>query len=343
MCATSRIVCCCLLGACIASGFGVEIPSLSIQVSSNPNGVTLRWPGAATDFFLEETLSLIPPVTWNRVNTAPTLQGAEFVLNLDATPALKYFRLRTGTNSDLDGDGIPDDVEVALGFNPTLRDTDGDGIPDGDEDLDGDGLKTSFEIKNGLNPLARDTDGNGIPDNLEDPDNDGLTNLAEQTNGTNPGKVDSDGDGFDDNGEILDGSDPNNPASSPLEIVTSTKVSFLNALPDPAPAGTTIQVATASATYLNALPDPAPVDTPQSILAQSTVSYLNALPDPAPAETVQTLASLPVTYVNAVAETIPTDTSISIVAPLTSYLNAATSVFSGDVFLFSALVSYSNE
>src|ERR1041385_3364561 len=338
MCAISRIVCCCLLGACVASGFAADVPSLSVQVSTTPNTVTVRWPGTATDFFLEEALSLVPPVTWNRVNTAPTLQGAEFLVNLDATSKLKYFRLRTATNSDFDNDGIPDDVEIALGFNPTLRDTDGDGIPDGDEDLDGDGLKTSFEIKNGLNPLARDTDGNGIPDNLEDPDNDGLTNLAEQTNGTNPGKVDSDGDGFDDNGEILDGSDPNNPASSPLEIVTSTKVSFLNALSDPVPAGTTIQVATASATYLNALPDPATTDAPQSILAQSTVSYLNALPDPAPAATEQTFASLPVAYVNAVAETIPTDTSISIVAPLTSYVNGPASVFSGDVFLFSALV-----
>src|SRR6185436_13528439 len=156
---------------------------------------------------------------------------------------------------------------------------------------------TSFEVRNGLNPLQRDSNGNGIPDNLEDSDNDGLTNLAEQTNGTNPGSSDTDGDGWDDNGEIIDGTDPNNPASSPLQIVTSARVAFLNALPDPAPSGTTLQVATASATYLNALPDLAPTATPQIILAQSTVSYLNALPDPAPADTPQTFASLPVAYV----------------------------------------------
>ena len=40
---------------------------------------------------------------------------------------------RTGPNDDLDGDGLSNREECALGTDPTNRDTDGDGITDGDE------------------------------------------------------------------------------------------------------------------------------------------------------------------------------------------------------------------
>lgn len=40
---------------------------------------------------------------------------------------------RTGPNDDLDGDGLSNCEECALGTDPTNRDTDGDGIDDGDE------------------------------------------------------------------------------------------------------------------------------------------------------------------------------------------------------------------
>jgi hypothetical protein len=83
---------------------------------------------------------------------------------------------------DSDGDGIPDDIEVALGLNPqdptdASEDPDRDGLTNLQEylrgtdvrkaDTDGDGLNDGDEVGRGTNPLLRDTDGDGISDGLE--------------------------------------------------------------------------------------------------------------------------------------------------------------------------------
>lgn len=114
---------------------------------------------------------------------------------------------------DSDGDGVPDQDEIALGLDPTNWDTDGDGLGDGVElrmgldpkvpnvitgcspllDTDGDRLNDCEERVLGTNPCASDTDGDGVgdlveflsstnplvPEDLLDSDRDGLLNIEE--------------------------------------------------------------------------------------------------------------------------------------------------------------------
>jgi len=91
---------------------------------------------------------------------------------------------------DSDGDGLVDDVETALGTDPTNPDSDGDKLsdlfeqhfhgeydptsfdtsprgPDGDKDPDGDGLTTFEEMRLGTDPYSADSDRDGIPDGVE--------------------------------------------------------------------------------------------------------------------------------------------------------------------------------
>lgn len=79
--------------------------------------------------------------------------------------------VKNGTDplkTDTDGDGITDDKD-AFPLDPKeWKDTDGDGIGDNsDPDIDGDGIPNAVEIKNGTDPLKTDTDGDGVPDNKD--------------------------------------------------------------------------------------------------------------------------------------------------------------------------------
>lgn len=120
--------------------------------------------------------------------------GIPFATELDA-----------GTNplfSDTDGDGIRDDVETAVGSDPTTPnvDSDGDGLADSreaelgsdvsDPDTDGDGLRDSREVALGTNPTDEDTDG------------DWFTDARERRVGTSPTNSDTDGDNLKDGWEI---------------------------------------------------------------------------------------------------------------------------------------------
>lgn len=148
--------------------------------------------------------------------------------------------------ADLDGDGLQEDDELALGLDPDAEDSDGDGIPDGVEvgdpggakDADGDGT---------IDALATDSDADGIPDSVEagpvpafpvdsdedgtpdyrdtDSDNDDLPDAVEagdapetpvdtDDDGATPDYVDtdSDGDGLDDATEA--GNDPTIPSDT---------------------------------------------------------------------------------------------------------------------------------
>jgi hypothetical protein len=74
--------------------------------------------------------------------------------------ALAVMGLVVTSSLDTDGDGIPDDYEVAHGMNPNSP-------VDASQDFDGDGLTNLQEYLLGTDPNNPDTDGDGIPDGIE--------------------------------------------------------------------------------------------------------------------------------------------------------------------------------
>jgi hypothetical protein len=96
---------------------------------------------------------------------------------------------------DNDCDGLVDGNDL------DCTDTDGDGLPDGVETNTGVYLDPTHT---GTNPALSDTDSDGLDDGEE-------VNTYE----TDPTKADSDGDLLEDGTEVVNGSDPNDPASWP--------------------------------------------------------------------------------------------------------------------------------
>jgi hypothetical protein len=101
-------------------------------------------------------------------------------------------------SGDADGDGIPDDWEIAHGLDPNDP-------ADALEDPDHDGLTNLEEYTLGTDPHNADTDGDGLSDGAE-----------VHRYHTDPLRVDTDGDGIPDGIEVAAGSDPLDPASFDL-------------------------------------------------------------------------------------------------------------------------------
>lgn len=123
---------------------------------------------------------------------------------------------------DSDGDGLPDEWELAHGLNPVSAM--GENGASGDPDHDG--LDNAEELARNTNPRAEDTDGDGLPDGWEaahalnplrgdgddgaraDIDGDRLDNEGECLHGTHPRLPDTDGGGEMDGPETMAGRNP---------------------------------------------------------------------------------------------------------------------------------------
>ncbi len=197
---------------------------------------------------------------WEKKFNTSITDSQDSFRDLDGDGLNNIVEFNLGTNLaqiDSDQDGLSDQREVYLGFNPNGKgsfDSDGDKMDDwweklyglnfqssedSQNDLDGDGLINQEEFVFRTNPQMIDTDRDGSPDGLEiklktnpldkklapsreellyDFDNDNLGTEAEIFWGTDPYVSDSDDDGELDGDEILKGHNPKGEGNFEIKI-----------------------------------------------------------------------------------------------------------------------------
>ncbi len=92
------------------------------------------------------TISVVPTLGTHTITATVTDSGGEL-----ATAAITIIVNPPPSPGDQDGDGIPDEYELAYGLNPLVYDS--------DLDPDGDGVSSLEEFQNGTNPVVFDAQG----------------------------------------------------------------------------------------------------------------------------------------------------------------------------------------
>ena len=173
--------------------------TVQLAVTANfPGGTTtdVTAGGAGTNY----TVSNPAIATVSPDGLVTAVSSGTVLLSAMNEGALGLLQIQVVLSGDSDGDGIPDDVELANGLNPNNP-------VDALEDFDNDGLTNKEELIDiGTNFQVADTDGDGIADGEE---------VAAGADGfvTNPLLVDTDGDGIRDGLEVATGSDPTDASS----------------------------------------------------------------------------------------------------------------------------------
>ncbi len=146
------------------SGDAVKVSWATGQEVEN-KGFNLYRGGSPSGPWVKLNAGLIPSDSWSGEG-----RGYEFIDTAASRGAIYYYKLEdvdaSGTHTqhgpicvDWDGDGLPDDWEIAHGFDPAQNNA--------DLDSDGDGVPNWLEYARGTDPLNPDTDGDGILDGQE--------------------------------------------------------------------------------------------------------------------------------------------------------------------------------
>ena len=153
-----------------------EMPCLIPE--SEPGALLLTWQGmTGRTYFIQYSEDL---VHWSYVPTIEAGRAGAIEYHFTSTSPAFFIRLRYTDQpagdryaADFDHDGVGNWVEIQRGMNPMVADsdTDGDGMPDdwelahglnpgdptdADSDSDGDGLRAKDEITFGLDPRIAD-------------------------------------------------------------------------------------------------------------------------------------------------------------------------------------------